>query len=138
MTEIEIQRINAMRSKGYGYKSIAKALKLPENTVKSYCRRHKGGSQVPVQDLSNEKLHFCKCCNLPVEQVKGRKMKLFCSDACRREWWNKHQELINRKAYYEGVCNHCGNSFVAYGNSNRKFCSHNCYIKHRFGGEANG
>lgn len=49
MTEIEIQRINAMRSKGYGYKSIAKALKLPENTVKSYCRRHKGVAKYPFK-----------------------------------------------------------------------------------------
>ncbi|RXM53885.1 RNA polymerase subunit sigma-70, partial [Clostridium tetani] len=27
---------------------------------------------------------------------------------------------------------YCGKEFSAYGNKNRKYCSHNCYIRDRF------
>ena len=34
-------------------------------------------------------------------------------------------------------CRECGKPFTAYGNSRRKYCSHECYIRNRFkGGDA--
>lgn len=33
------------------------------------------------------------------------------------------------------ACAHCGKPFTAYGNKERKYCSHNCYISDRFGEE---
>lgn len=122
MTEIEIERINDLRSKGCGYKSIAKELGLPENTVKSYCRRH-----------SVEKT-ICDNCGVSFPKIKGRKPKRFCCDACRAKWWNAHLHLVKRKAVYSFVCEACGTTFEAYGNNHRKFCSHACYVKFRFGG----
>jgi hypothetical protein len=35
---------------------------------------------------------------------------------------------------YSFTCAGCGVEFAAYGNASRKFCSHECYIKSRFGG----
>ena len=30
------------------------------------------------------------------------------------------------------TCKQCGKKFTSYGNRNRKYCSHKCYIYHRF------
>lgn len=45
-----------------------------------------------------------------------------------------HPEALkkNEKAMYRLVCVHCGQEFVSYGNRNRKYCCHDCYIKDRF------
>ena len=34
------EEIDKLRFQGYGYKKIARLLRLSENTIKSYCRRH--------------------------------------------------------------------------------------------------
>ena len=73
---------------------------------------------------------------MPVKQNPGRKKKRFCSDSCRMKWWNSHMDKVKRKAIYEFTCLHCGRTFTAYGNSGRKYCSHDCYIEERFGGQA--
>jgi len=64
---------------------------------------------------------------------EGRKHKRFCSDLCRNRWWNSHLDLVKRKAHYEYVCPACKTAFSVYGNANRKYCSHACYIRARFG-----
>jgi hypothetical protein len=48
-------------------------------------------------------------------------------------WWKEHPERLNRKAVYGLVCAGCGKPFESYGNRYRKYCSHDCYIKDRFG-----
>lgn len=67
-------------------------------------------------------------------QVFGRKEKRFCSDKCRNKWWNTHLDKVNRRANYDFVCAYCKKPFISYGNKNRKYCSHECYIADRFGG----
>jgi endogenous inhibitor of DNA gyrase (YacG/DUF329 family) len=69
-----------------------------------------------------------------VAQNSGRKEKKFCSDKCRMTWWNRHLDKVKRKAVYEYICPHCGKPFTVYGNSHRKYCSHECYVADRFGG----
>ena len=44
-------------------------------------------------------------------------------------------DLVNRKANYECTCEKCGKKFISYGNKDRKYCCHECYIEDRFGGE---
>jgi len=80
----------------------------------------------------------CLNCGAPVRQNPGRKEKKFCCDSCRNKWWNAHLSLVKRKANYEFLCPGCGETFTAYGNSHRKYCSHECYIKDRFGGAVCG
>ena len=125
MTDKQKIEIEKMRREGLGYKKIAVALDLSENTVKSYCRR------LPTIAADNEK---CMCCGKPLSQIPGHKKKKFCSDSCRMKWWNSHLDIVKRKALYTFVCPCCGKEFTVYGNANRKYCCHECYIDDRFGG----
>ena len=140
MTEEQKTQIVDLRGEGYGYVRIAQAFGISENTVKSFCRRKKlAGKAVPPQVMQptvREEKHFCLCCGEVVVQTPGRKEKKFCSDRCRNRWWNSHLDQVRRKANYEFVCPQCKKPFTAYGNVKRKYCSHECYIAHRFGGGA--
>lgn len=132
MTDNQKDQIAAMRKGGSGYKRIAQALNLSESTVKSFCKRNGLVSAEPVNISATA--NGCKCCGVTVPQAAGRKEKKFCSDRCRMKWWNAHLDLVNRKANYEFVCPVCKRTYTAYGNKNRKYCSHECYIEDRFGG----
>lgn len=121
MTDEDMGRISSLKRQGRSAAVIAEELHLPVNTVKSYLRRHPGTSDARI----------CPKCGKTVIQNKGRKEKRFCSDRCRMGWWNAHQEELDKKAYYTLVCQQCGKEFVSYGNQRRKFCSRECYGKHR-------
>ncbi|MBR2418504.1 MAG: RNA polymerase subunit sigma-70 [Clostridia bacterium] len=121
MTIQDKTAINEMRLKGYKPSAIAAVLGIPPGTVRSYIHRH--------PDMPNTKL--CKHCGKPVPQNIGHKEKKFCSDKCRMAWWNSHQDSVNRKAYYNLTCKHCGKEFESYGNKNRKYCSRECYLAAR-------
>ncbi|WP_037377039.1 hypothetical protein [Selenomonas sp. AB3002] len=119
MTDIEKETVAELRASGLGYGSIAERMSLSINTVKSYCIRNKlvvRKSQI-----------VCLECGKPIVQSYGRKVKKFCSDACRIKWWNHHTGLMKANA----VCAHCGKSF--HGRGSQKYCSHDCYIAERFG-----
>lgn len=137
MTDTERMAIAEYRRNGIGYKKISQLTGICESTIKTYCRRNSLGGfaaetapGTPAQIAETA----CQCCGKPVMQYPGRKEKRFCSDVCRNKWWNSHLHLVKRKAMYDFVCPTCGKSFSAYGNRNRKYCSHECYIEDRFGG----
>ena len=136
MTEEQKIKTRNLRAAGYGYTKVAQMLGLSENTIKSFCRRNglNGVASQKVVIPINKEEHFCLCCGVDVKQNPGRKLKKFCSDRCRNKWWNSHLDQVNRKAHYEYICANCGKSFSAYGNPNRKYCCHECYIEDRFGG----
>lgn len=131
MTDEQRRQIAILRDEGNGYKKIAQALGLSENTVKSFCKRKRMGG-VATQNTSEGST--CQCCGKTVKQNPGRKLKKFCSDRCRMKWWNTHLDQVQKKANYDYVCPVCNKAFSAYGNANRKYCSHECYIEDRFGG----
>lgn len=134
MNDVQREQIRKLRGEGYSYTKISQALGISENTIKTFCRRKGLGgvalSPAPVKETG----HFCLFCGVAVMQTAGRKEKRFCSDCCRNKWWNSHLDRVNRKANYKFICPCCKKSFTAYGNKNRKYCSHTCYIKDRFGG----
>ena len=139
MTKEQKLQIAKLRDDGYGYSRIAQALGVSVNTVKSFCRRNnlagKATVEIPkAQVTAGEGKRFCLCCGVSVEQNLGRKEKKFCSDKCRMEWWNNNLDKVKRKAMYEYICPNCGKQFKVYGNSHRKYCSHECYVADRFGG----
>ena len=137
MTDAQRTAIADYRRNGYGYKKISQLTGVCESSVKTYCRRNGlTGTAVEARGGATEKP--CLCCGKPVIQYLGRKEKKFCSDSCRNKWWNSHLNLVNRKAMYDFVCPTCGRPFSAYGNRNRKYCSHECYIEDRFGGAVCG
>lgn len=139
MTEEQKTQITQLRTAGFGYFRVAQVLGISENTVKSYCRRNNLNGTVAVKESKTQNpvddgIHLCICCSLPVEQNPRRKEKKFCSDKCRMKWWNNNLDRVKHKAMYKFICPYCGKSFTVYGNSHRKYCSHECYVAARFGG----
>ena len=127
-------KIQQMKQAGQSYAKIAKVLVISENTIKSHCRRNniralKGSKET---EKTKKTYTLCKQCKKPLlNKTKGQPKK-FCSDECRRLWWKNNDNKIHKKAYYTIPCVGCGKEFESYGNPNRKYCGHACYIKHRF------
>ena len=163
MTNEQKIKIIRLRAQGLSYPDISRELNIPKDTVKSFCRRNSltvsrndqtvsgsgqtvsgndqtvsGSGQQTVGKPSIEGKDRCRECGNPITQQLKTKRRIFCSKACREKWWKEHADKIDRKAIYEFTCAGCGKSFTAYGNSKRKYCSHECYIIHRFGGGASG
>jgi hypothetical protein len=113
-------QLKQMRKEGYGYKKIAKELGLTLSVVRYACNK------INDEDLLEG---HCEKCGLKIKSIKGKKRKRFCSDRCRWDWWNKHQKEVDKKAFYTHVCKWCNKEFTTYGNKNRVYCSHDCYIK---------
>lgn len=140
MTDAQKNQITKFRIAGNSYGMIAKELDLPVNTVKSFCRRNNisginAGEPQAVLATENTR---CENCGEVIRQTAKRKPKRFCCDKCRNQWWNAHLDLVKRKAVYKFKCVGCGREFTVYGNANRKYCSHECYIEDRFGGVRRG
>jgi transposase len=134
MNDLQKEHIINLRDKGISYSKIASALNISVNTVKSFCRRKNIGINPMVFDTKAQLIpSYCKHCSSEIVQTEKRKKRIFCSYACRMEWWKAHPEKITQKAVYTFTCHYCKNEFTAYGNKSRKFCSHDCYIKDRFG-----
>ena len=128
MKEAEINRINRLRRQGFGYKRISDELGINVNTVKAYCRRH------PLDETREEITPgICKQCGKTISIKRTVRPRKFCSDECRQTYWREHDSEIKRMAHYDYVCKYCGKPFTRYGKRDRKYCSHNCFIKERFG-----
>ena len=133
MTTEEKQEISRLRKAGAGYTRIANELGINVNTVKTFCRRNGLTGDMPEQ-LPGITEQPCRQCGRPVVQYPGRREKKFCSDVCRNRWWNGHLGEAERENMATHPCPVCGSEFHAYGSRNRKYCSHACYIRARFGG----
>lgn len=133
----EIEKLKVYRRQGYSYEEICKLINVNKSTVASYCRRHdiKPVTQVKVSKTAKAEIDdyvFCKYCGCELIQARRGKPKKFCSEGCRRSWWKEHQEKLNKKAYYFMTCKKCNKLFESYGNKNRKYCCHDCYISDVF------
>ena len=144
MTEFEKQQIYSLRLKGVGYKAIAAVLGLSRDNVRSFCKRNglDGDSKVVHLNVEEQKKRhiLCSCCGMPIKQKARGRLRRFCSDECRRKWWNENPQARNKNeiAIYKYTCPQCGREFSCYGNKKRKYCSHDCYIKARFWSEEDG
>ena len=130
MKERHQSEILRMRQAGISYGKIADVLAVSINTVKSYCRRN----NIKPLDKPTVAQGICLNCGKTIIQHAKVKKRKFCCLECKTLWWNSHPEEVNRKANYELYCNSCGKKFISYGNKNRKYCSHECYINARFKG----
>ena len=129
MTGKQKRIIENLRQGGLGYRKIAARLGMSENTVKAYLRRN--GSVAEEKQIEG-----CPQCGADLSEISERKSRKYCSDACRHAWWKAHNNTIDRRAWYSCVCAGCGKEFESYGNKQRKYCGHDCYIKDRFNKEA--
>ena len=127
-TEVENQ-IRTLRGAGIPYGKIASFLDLNANTVKTWSRRTGTSPDPDTDQVADPMGVWCRHCGSEIESERPAK---FCSEQCRRTWWGRHPDLIDRSAFYEFTCAGCGQGFSAYGNNHRKYCSHPCYIRARF------
>ncbi len=121
MTKSEIDNINSLRLKGWGYKRIASELGISANNVKSYIKRH------PLADKS---IRCCELCGKELNVASKCKVKRFCSDKCRMQWWKQHPEQMQHKTLYPHLCKYCGASFAS-PRKESKFCDMKCYTAFR-------
>ena len=129
MNQTQKEDISRLRGKGSTYTAIAAALKLSENTVKSYCQRNGLGKNKPQS-------RHCAHCDIPIVGTQKTKPKKFCSDKCRAAWWAAHPEKLRPGKAHTVDCASCGATFHASVSTRRKYCSHACYIQTRFKGGA--
>ncbi len=134
MTSEQKSQILSLRDSGHGYADIAAKLGISKDTVKSFCRRN-GAAGIRATKQAEQR-NRCPQCGKKLIQAEKQKPSRFCSDQCRQAWWNAHPEMVKQKAVYSYVCPTCGKPVTAYGNSRRKYCSHQCYVKARFQGGA--
>ena len=127
MTKEQKTLILYYREQHMTYRQIGEKLGLSPDTVKTFCRRN--GAQTGKTAQSAE----CRCrnCGAPVHPLPGRRERLFCSPACRTAYWRKHNLLGGTPRYCAGC-----DALLTGGSASRKYCSHACYIRHRFGSTA--
>ena len=105
LTDEQKKRITEMRLEGMGYQAIANAL----------------GDGVSKGNIR----YFCKTRGL----VGTPDLIALNYDTHRA---NPNDNEATRKTPIELTCEYCHEKFISYGNPNRKYCSHDCYIKQRF------
>ncbi len=136
MTEEQKKQVTRLRLDGCGYKKISEITGISRDNIRGFCKRH-GLSGVMAQTQAGQQQDgWCRECGVKLQQVKGRKHRIFCSKECREKWWHDHPDQLRRRAVYSFVCACCGKPFTAYGNAGRKYCCHSCYIQARFKGGA--
>ena len=127
MTKEQKTLILYYREQHMTYRQIGEKLGLSPDTVKTFCRRN-----TPQEDRTETSTSSqCRNCGAPVHPLPGRRERLFCSPACRTVYWRKHNLLGKDPRYCAG----CG-ALLTGGSASRKYCSHACYIRHRFGSSA--
>ena len=127
MTKEQKTLILYYREQHMTYRQIGEKLGLSPDTVKTFCRRNTPREDRTEASASSQ----CRNCGAPVHPLPGRRERLFCSPACRTAYWRKHNLLGKDPRYCAG----CG-ALLTGGSASRKYCSHACYIRHRFGSSA--
>lgn len=123
MTEQEKRKVIDLHKEGKSYSVISCELNISINTIKSFMARR-----------NRKEKHFCRQCHKPVMQMPHRKTKKFCSNSCRMKWWRKHSDEMNRNSFKIVKCPICHVDFQIYSTRQQTYCSRDCYIKARYGG----
>ena len=131
MTARQKEQITAMRLRGDSHTAIADALGLSRNTVKSFCLRNLRPEPHEVQSVPVSS-GVCAQCGKGFTLYPGHRQRRFCSDQCRMVWWNAHRDLLKSNTMVEHTCACCGKHFMSYERQRRRYCSHGCYIAHRY------
>jgi hypothetical protein len=76
-------KVIELKKAGYGFVKIANMLSISVKEVRTICK------EIDEVELLNGN---CKNCNSKITSVKGKKIKQFCSDRCRWDYWNNKQK----------------------------------------------
>lgn len=99
-----------------GYGTIAQAVNLPRDAVRKFCSRRpelKGYGHVVQQMIEAQGYDYCLTCGIKLDHKLVGRPKKFCSDKCRKVYWDTHREEHDKDktAYDELTCQNCGRSF---------------------------
>lgn len=83
MMESTKTKVIKLKQTGYGFVKIAKTSTIPVKEVRIILKA------IDEAEVLNGN---CKNCNLSITSVKGKKIKQFCSDRCRWDYWNNKQK----------------------------------------------
>jgi len=122
MTDLQKEKIMAMRHQGVPYTDIAEMLGIPVNTIKSYCYRNGLNTKSLMIDV-----RLCKNCGKQIQGEETPRQRVFCCEKCKVSWWNKHRTGRKSTNILSHTCPVCGKKFTAYAGANRKYCSQACY-----------
>ena len=78
------REVTKLKKAGYGFVKIANTLSISVKEVRAICK------EIDEVELLNGN---CKNCNANITSVKGKKIKQFCSDRCRWDYWNNKQKV---------------------------------------------
>ena len=82
------KKVIEFKKAGYGFVTIAKMLSISVKEVRVICK------EIDEIEVLNGN---CKNCNTDITSVKGKKIKQFCSDRCRWDYWNNKQKAERTK-----------------------------------------
>lgn len=135
MTDLQKQQITQMRKQGRTYSEISDSLSIAVGTIKAFCSRKvpKAPAFAPVVQATTTE-GYCKRCGQPLINTPGHRQKTFCSSVCQRKYWQENKEMLRHDSFVTITCPACGKQFSDYAGHHRKYCSHSCYITHRYGG----
>jgi hypothetical protein len=134
MTHTQKREVLRLRGQGQGYAQIADAVGLTKSTVKSFCWRNQQQAVKTADPFKDLPAGLCPNCGKAIEQAPRQKPRRFCCDHCRRTWWNRHRDAMQRRDTPLAVCACCAKPFDHQGDRGRRYCCHPCYIADRFGG----
>jgi hypothetical protein len=131
LTKKQKEEIAGLRRDGMTYNKIASKMGLTQGQVRSFCLSRT--AETSTGNAKQGEQSVCKTCGKKLVHTPGYRKKMFCSDGCRRDWWNRFGKLNTGAnwATYSIVCQHCGKTFVTYG-KNRKYCCRECFNKSRW------
>ena len=132
MTTEQKKKVLELRSMGLTTAEIAAVVGASANTVKTYCYRNKDKLIKETPPASVHKPGHCLNCGAIITQTPKQKPKKFCQVRCREIWWNRNRKQFNSNMRTAN-CAYCGQKFEKFERSPQRYCSHNCYINHRFG-----
>jgi hypothetical protein len=138
VTGKEKDTVHQMRTEGLSCSAIATSLGISVNTIKSYCQRNKvilGEKKIKsTAHIEQSGSSNCKQCGKLILQSGRHRPRKFCSETCRRVWWKINSDYSQMSQL--SICAHCGEKFMSRTDQRRRYCSHDCYITDRFGGNA--
>ena len=78
---------------------------------------------------------FCPQCGTAITQNAVGRPKKFCSEKCRRVWYNNHPHPEHWKSSETKFCPICGKAFLSAKDyeHKRKYCSRSCANRARVG-----
>lgn len=129
ISQMRQEHIRILRDEGFGYTTIAKELGLSKDQVSFFCRKNGLAHQARDTGRIKPKHRWCRNCGRDLPDSRH----VYCSSKCAHRFQYTHPDIKGKGKAINYTCAYCGKAFTVYGQANRKYCSHQCYINDRYG-----